>query len=81
MSRKKSDLLHEAIQRLLRIAIKNQGTTIINFYFGEGKKGNFSEQLQVFARQGHGCPRCNETIEKIRVAQRGTHICTKCQNV
>ena len=81
VSKKKSHLMHEAIQRLLKTAIKNQGTTIINFYFGEGKKGNFSEQLQVFARQGQECPRCNETLEKIRVAQRGTHICPGCQEI
>ena len=80
VSRKKSDILHNAIQRLLQTAIDKQGTTIINFYFGEGKKGNFSEQLQVFGRQGKNCPRCKTLIEKIRVAQRGTHICPRCQS-
>ncbi len=81
ISRKKSDILHSAIQRLLQTAIDNQGTTIINFYFGEGKKGNFREQLQVFGRQGKNCPRCKSVIEKIRVAQRGTHICPLCQKI
>ena len=81
VSSKKAKLLHGAIQRLLETAIKNQGTTIINFYFGEGKSGNFREQLQVFGRQDKDCPRCGSTIEKIRVAQRGTHICPKCQTV
>jgi len=79
ISRKKSDILHSVIQRLLQTAIDNQGTTIINFYFGEGKKGNFREQLQVFGRQDKNCPRCKTVIEKIRVAQRGTHICPHCQ--
>ena len=81
VSRKKSEVLHGAIQRLLQTAIENQGTTIINFYFGEGKKGNFSEQLQVFGRQEQACPRCDTIIEKIRVAQRGTHICPRCQKL
>jgi len=81
VSRKKSNVLHSAIQRLLQTAIDNQGTTIINFYFGEGKKGNFREQLQVFGRQDKNCPRCNSLIEKIRVAQRGTHICPRCQKL
>ncbi len=81
VSRKKSEVLHGAIQRLLQTAIENQGTTIINFYFGEGKKGNFSEQLQVFGRQEQACPRCDMIIEKIRVAQRGTHICPRCQKL
>lgn len=79
VNRKKSAVLHNAIQRLLQTAIDNQGTTIINFYFGEGKKGNFREQLQVFGRQDKNCSRCESKIIKIRVAQRGTHICPKCQ--
>ena len=81
VSRKKSDILHIAIQELLLTAIDNQGTTIINFYFGEGKKGNFSEQLKVFGRQDKNCPRCATIIKKIRVSQRGTHICPRCQRV
>ncbi|MFC1784233.1 DNA-formamidopyrimidine glycosylase [Candidatus Neomarinimicrobiota bacterium] len=81
VSRQKSTVLHSAIQRLLQAAIDNQGTTIINFYFGEGKKGNFREQLQVFGRQDEDCPRCKVVIEKIRVAQRGTHICPRCQKI
>ena len=81
VSRKKSNVLHGAIQRLLQTAINNQGTTIINFYFGEGKKSNFREQLQVFGRQDKNCLRCNSVIKKIRVAQRGTHICPRCQHV
>ena len=79
VSRKKSTALHSAIQRLLQTAIENQGTTIINFYFGEGESGNFKEQLQVFGRQNKNCPRCDSIIEKTRVAQRGTHICPSCQ--
>ncbi|MBU0529537.1 DNA-formamidopyrimidine glycosylase [bacterium] len=81
VSRKKSNALHGAVQRLLQTAIDNQGTTIINFYFGEGKSGNFREQLQVFGRHDKNCPRCDSLIEKIRVAQRGTHICPRCQHI
>ncbi len=81
VGRKKSIALHSAIQRLLQTAIDNQGTTIINFYFGEGKKGNFRDQLQVFGRHNKNCPRCKTIIEKIRVAQRGTHICPRCQKI
>jgi formamidopyrimidine-DNA glycosylase len=65
----------------LQTAIDNQGTTIINFYFGEGKKGSFREQLKVFGRQDKNCPRCKTIIKKIRVAQRGTHICPRCQRI
>ena len=81
VSHHKSNALQRAIKVLLEAAINNQGTTIINFYFGEGKSGNFREQLQVFDRQDQECTRCGTIIEKIRVAQRGTHICPKCQRI
>ena len=81
VSTKKSNILHDSIQALLKTAIDNQGTTIINFYFGEGESGNFREQLKVFNRQDQLCPRCNKKIIKMRVAQRGTHICPHCQKL
>jgi formamidopyrimidine-DNA glycosylase len=77
---KKARALHSAIRTLLQRAIDRQGTTIINFYFGEQRsEGNFREKLQVFDRTGKPCPRCDTTIRKIRVVQRGTHICPHCQ--
>lgn len=33
----------------------------------------------IHAREGEPCLRCGTTIRKIRVAQRGTYICPKCQ--
>lgn len=81
VSSKKSNILHDSIQTLLKTAIDNQGTTIINFYFGEGKSGNFREQLKVFNRQEQSCPCCQNKIIKIRVAQRGTHLCPHCQKL
>jgi formamidopyrimidine-DNA glycosylase len=76
---RKVDHLHQAIRRILAASIEEQGTTIINFYFGEGKTGNFRNYLQVFGRENKPCNRCGTAIQKIRVAQRGTHLCPKCQ--
>jgi formamidopyrimidine-DNA glycosylase len=33
----------------------------------------------VYGREGQPCPACGAPIEKIRVAQRGTHYCPICQ--
>jgi formamidopyrimidine-DNA glycosylase len=81
VSRKKNDILHSAIRDILQLAIAQQGTTIINFYFGEGSKGNFKTALNVFDRQGQSCPRCSTIIKKIKISQRGTHICPRCQRL
>ncbi|NOZ03997.1 MAG: DNA-formamidopyrimidine glycosylase [FCB group bacterium] len=80
ISRQKVNLLHPAIKSILRESIELRGTTIINFSFGENQRGIFLSKLKVFNRQGLPCPRCGTTIIKIRVAQRGTHICPRCQH-
>ncbi len=55
------------------------GTTFQNFKDTKGDNGNFKDFLQVFGKQGTPCPRCGTTIEKTRVAGRGTHFCPGCQ--
>ena len=45
----------------------------------KGKKGSYISFAKVFRRDGKPCPRCGTTIEKNRVAGRGTHICPYCQ--
>jgi formamidopyrimidine-DNA glycosylase len=36
------------------------------------------ERFNAYDRDGEPCPRCGTPIEKIRVAQRGTHLCPRC---
>ena len=71
--------LCKSIRSILQNAILFNGTTFINFSFGENQMGEFGEQLNVFGKQGRPCPDCGEEIKKIRVAQRGTHMCNRCQ--
>lgn len=75
--------LRDAIQSVLKKGIANSGTSLGhtqgNFISADGKHGNNAETLNVFHRQGKPCPRCKTIIVKTVVAQRGTHICPKCQ--
>ena len=71
--------LHVAIQTVLNESIEANGTTFMDFKFLGGRKGGYTDNLRVFSRQGEPCPRCNHIITKLKVAQRGTHICEKCQ--
>ncbi len=73
------EILHRATQEILGESIKKNGTTIINFQFGAGNTGEFVNELKVFNRAGQPCPVCATPIIKIRIAQRGTHLCPKCQ--
>ncbi|MGI8424012.1 MAG: bifunctional DNA-formamidopyrimidine glycosylase/DNA-(apurinic or apyrimidinic site) lyase [Chloroflexota bacterium] len=72
--------LHEAIVHALRQGIANRGTTLSDYRDATGASGLNRERLSVFRRDGTPCLRCGAPIEKIRVAQRGTHICSACQS-
>ena len=79
ISKIKIQNLFKAIPNILNRAIDFNGTTFINFSYGNEVSGDFKDYLNVFGKQGSACPRCQNKIEKIFVGQRGTHFCSKCQ--
>jgi len=79
ISRTKLVALYSNLREILHMAIEKGGLTDRNYVNAEGKKGSYIDFAQVFRRVGQPCPRCGATIEKIKVAGRGTHICPNCQ--
>lgn len=75
-----SQLLVE-IKKVMNLSIAKGGSTDRNYVDAEGKKGSYLQFANVFRREGQPCPRCGATIEKIRVAGRGTHVCPVCQMI
>lgn len=75
--------LHHAIINVLRQGIAHMGTSLgskqANYFSVSGRRGGNQTQLKVFRREGLPCPRCGRDIIKIKVAQRGTHLCPHCQ--
>lgn len=71
--------LFEQIKYILALAIEKGGSTDKNYVDAEGKSGSYLGFARVFRREGKPCERCGETIIKIKVAGRGTHICPHCQ--
>lgn len=75
--------LHDAIIHVLKKGIENIGTSLgaarANYFSVSGRRGNNQQSLNVFRRDGLPCPRCHTIIQKIVVAQRGTHFCPICQ--
>ncbi len=67
--------LHEAIRHVLRKAIRRHGTSIDWIY----PDGEMQDELTAYGRTGLPCVRCRTPIESLRVGQRGTHICPRCQ--
>jgi len=79
LTSKESILLAKVAGEVMREAIKVGGTTFRDFAHTDGEAGNFTDYLEVFARDGEVCRRCKAIIEKNKVAGRGTHFCPGCQ--
>ncbi|EEI18730.1 Formamidopyrimidine-DNA glycosylase [Lentilactobacillus hilgardii] len=72
-------LLRKSIIDEIKRAIDGHGTTVHSYSNAYGEAGNFQNHLNVYGRQGEPCLRCGTPIEKIKLAQRGTHFCPNCQ--
>lgn len=71
--------LFQAIPWVLRKGIEFGGTTLRDYVQSDGRQGSNQDELLVYGCQGKPCPRCETTLIKLTVAQRGTHLCPKCQ--
>ncbi|EKD43659.1 MAG: hypothetical protein ACD_72C00187G0001 [uncultured bacterium] len=79
LTQKEIKKLFECIEHVLKIAIKNRGTTFNNYVDSDGNTGSHVNFLNVYGRDGEKCKRCKSIILKIKHAGRGTHYCALCQ--
>ncbi len=75
--------LFNAIKYVLRIGVKNRGTSLgdgkTNYRDVEGESGGHREKVKAYGRSGKPCERCKTVLKKTVVAQRGTTFCPNCQ--
>lgn len=71
--------LAEHIKFVLQRSIDQGGTTLRDFVGGDGKPGYFKQQLLVYGRGGEPCTVCALPLKEIRLGQRTTVYCTRCQ--
>jgi len=71
--------LAEAIKDILQRAISAGGTTLRDFYGGDGEPGYFKQQLEVYDREGEHCRFCDTLISAFVQGQRSTYYCKSCQ--
>lgn len=74
-------VLYQELRDVMNLAVEKGGSSNHTYVNAEGKKGSYMDFARAFRREGLPCPRCGTTIEKLRVAGRGTHICPHCQQV
>lgn len=73
------EALADAIRDVLGRAIKAGGTTLRDFYGGDGEPGYFKQQLEVYDREGEHCRHCDTIITALVQGQRSTYYCKGCQ--
>lgn len=71
--------LHESIISVIALAVEAGGTTVRSYQNALSQAGTFQVKLNVYGKRHLPCVHCGTPIEKLKVAQRGTHICPKCQ--
>jgi len=71
----------QSTREILDQAIKNKGTTIINFSYAGDQKGAFVKNLKVYKRAKLECFECSDVIATKKIAGRTTHFCPTCQTI
>lgn len=77
---KEAARLYTAVRDALNKGIELQGASVNWYRKPDGTRGQSQDHFYVYDREGEPCLTCGQdTIRKIRVAQRGTHYCPNCQ--
>jgi len=71
--------LRIALQKVLRKAIQQGGSSVSDYVDADGVRGFFQLEHHVYLRTGEPCLVCGTPIRRIILAGRGTHFCPACQ--
>ncbi len=71
--------LYEAVRHVLLESVAAGGSSISDYVDARGIRGSFQERHLVYGREGAPCAACGTPVRRIVVAQRGTHLCPRCQ--
>jgi len=71
--------LHEAVQKVLREAIKAGGSSVSDYVDADGEEGFFQLRHRVYGREGEPCLVCRTPIKRTVIVGRSSHYCPKCQ--
>ena len=79
ISRARYVRLAQEIKRILAQAIECGGTTLRDFIGGDGQPGYFQQELFAYGRGGEFCKVCGSTLREVKLGQRASVYCPKCQ--
>jgi formamidopyrimidine-DNA glycosylase len=72
--------LLSAIKKVIKKAIKLQGTTFRFYIKPDESKGSYQDEFLVYQRKDEKCLRCKSKIKYIKIGGRGSFYCPRCQN-
>jgi formamidopyrimidine-DNA glycosylase len=73
--------IYKAMKKILPKAIKLGGESFLTYRKINGEKGKFDLIRKVYKREKEECFRCKSKIERIKINQRSTHFCPRCQKL
>ncbi len=79
VTRARYGALAEAVRETLMAAIDLGGTTLRDYVGSDGAPGYFRNELFVYGREDRPCRVCGTLLKGIRLGQRGTVYCPRCQ--
>lgn len=73
--------LYRAMSETLHDAIKHRGSSLADEQYRDlfGNVGGYSEQHNVYDREGQPCRRCRSPIQRIKLGGRSHFLCERCQ--
>lgn len=79
ISFRRCESLVGAIRETLSAAIEAGGSTLRDFVSADGNPGYFQQTYFVYGRYGQACRVCGAAIKTLRMGQRATYYCSRCQ--
>ena len=72
---------YRAVVETLHEAAKHRGVTTSDGQYCDtaGKPGGWTNELQVFERDGKACRRCRSVVSKVRMGGKAVYLCDDCQ--
>lgn len=71
--------LVQEIKATLSDALAAGGSSLRDYFGADGNPGYFQQQYFVYGRSGESCRACGTPIKTIRLGQRSTFYCPRCQ--
>ena len=73
--------LVQEIKHTLQEALQAGGSSLRDFFGADGNPGYFQQTYFVYGRTGEPCRQCGQAIRNIRLGQRSTFFCARCQKI